>query len=171
MSGELIVLRLLHVVGGVVWVGGVCLMQFVLLPASAEAGPGAAPVMVAVPRQRLFRWLPWIAVVTMLAGLRLLWIASGGFTTNWFFTWAGHTYAVGGLLAIIGFTIAILVSRPSAMRAGQLVAQLATAADDATRGRLQGEIAAARGRASRFGGLSTLLLLGATVAMAVARYL
>lgn len=171
MSGELIFLRLLHVVGGVVWVGGVMLMHFVLLPASAEAGPGAGPVMAAIPRQRLFRWLPWIAVITMLAGLRLLWIASGGFQTNWFFTWSGHTYAAGGLLAILGFTVAMLVSRPSGMRAGQLIAQLASAGDDAERGRLQAEIAAARGRATRFGGLSTMLLLAATAAMAIARYL
>lgn len=171
MSGELIVLRLLHVVGGVVWVGGVCMMHFVLLPASAQAGPGAGPVMAAIPQQRLFRWMPWIAVVTMLAGVRLLAIASGGFTTAWFLTWPGHTYAVGALLAVLGFTIAMLVSRPSGMRAGELIAQLASAANDAERARLQAEIAAARGRATRFGGLSTMMLLTATVAMAIARYL
>ncbi|MEI2721664.1 MAG: hypothetical protein V9E87_16325 [Gemmatimonadales bacterium] len=171
MSGEMIVLRLLHVVCGVVWVGGVCMMHYVLLPATAQAGPGAGPVMAAIPQQRLFRLMPWIAVVSMLAGVRLLGIASGGFTKAWFLTWPGHTYAVGGLLAIVGFTVAMLVSRPSGMRAGQLIAQLASAADDGERSRLQAEIAAARGRATRFGGLSTMLLLTATVAMAIARYL
>lgn len=171
MSGEMIVLRLLHVVGGVVWVGGICMMHFVLLPATAQAGPGAGPVMAAIPRQRLFRWLPWIAVLTMLAGLRLLWIASGGFAKAWFLTWPGHTYAAGGLLAILGFTVAMLVSRPSGMRAGQLIAQLASAGDVAEQSRLHAEIAAARGRATRFGGLSTMLLLTATIAMAIARYL
>ena len=82
MSGEMIVLRLLHVVCGVVWVGGVCMMHYVLLPATAQAGPGAGPVMAAIPQQRLFRLMPWIAVVSMLAGVRLLGIASGGFTTE-----------------------------------------------------------------------------------------
>ena len=171
MSGELVVLRLLHVVGGVVWVGGVVLMHFVLLPSVAQAGPAAGPVMAAIPQQRLFRWLPAIAVITMLAGLRLLWVVSAGFAKAYFLTWAGHTYSVGALLAIVGFLIAMLVSRPSAMRAGQLMAQLAGVGDEAARAQLQAEVARLRGRAGRFGGLSTILLLTATAAMAIARYL
>jgi|CXWL01.1.fsa_nt_gi uncharacterized membrane protein len=171
MSGELIVLRLLHVVGGVVWVGGVALMHFVVLPSMAAAGPGAGTVMAAIPRQRLFRWLPRIAVISMLAGIRLLWVASAGFTNAWFQTWSGHTYGVGALLAIVGFLVGILLSRPSAMRAGHLMGQLAGAEGESARAALMAEIGALRGRAVRFGGLSTGLLLLATVAMAIARYL
>lgn len=171
MSGELIVLRLLHVVGGVVWVGGVVLMHFVLLPSVTQAGPAAGPVMAAIPQQRLFRWLPAIAVITMLAGLRLLWVTSAGFAKAYFLTWPGHTYSVGALLAIVGFMIAMLVGRPSAMRAGQLVGQMAGVSDEAERARLQAEVGRLRARAGRFGALSIVLLLTATAAMAVARYL
>jgi uncharacterized membrane protein len=171
MNGELIALRLLHIVGGVVWVGGVVLMHFVLLPATAQAGPAAGPVMAAIPQQRLFGWLPTIALVTILAGLRLLWIVSGGLTGGWFLTWPGHAYSVGAVLALAGFLVAMLVSRPSAMRVGQLTAQLAAAGSDQEQAALRAQIGVLRGRAARFGGLSTLLLLAATALMGVARYL
>ena len=37
--GEMIVLRLVHVLGGIIWVGSMTYMTFFLMPAIADAGP------------------------------------------------------------------------------------------------------------------------------------
>ena len=40
MSAEIIVLRLLHILGGVFWVGAITYATFFVMPSIAEAGPG-----------------------------------------------------------------------------------------------------------------------------------
>lgn len=108
MHTELLVLRIIHVVGAILWGGTAMFVAFFLMPAMGMAGPAGAPVMGALVKRRLFVIVPTVAVITMLAGLRLLWLASDGSGAAYFSSRPGMTYATGTVVSIVAFTILAL---------------------------------------------------------------
>ncbi|TAK73340.1 MAG: hypothetical protein EPO16_12790 [Dehalococcoidia bacterium] len=88
MSPELVVIRILHVLPGVVWVGGASVMAWVVEPQLRAAGPAVqAPAMRAIGKV-LPRVLSSAAGVTILMGLVLVARTPGYgfgdlFTTAW----------------------------------------------------------------------------------------
>lgn len=170
MSAELLVLRLLHVLGGIAWVGFASFNTWFLIPALGTAGPAGGAVLAGLQQRKLFTVLPIIALVTILSGLRLLMITSTGFSAEYFATRPGLAYAAGGVAGIAGFLIALLLTRPKMARAGALMAGRAAADADRQRA-IDAEVATLRAGAASSGLVSTLLLLVSAAAMAVARYL
>src|SRR5687767_4768281 len=114
MATELIVLRIIHILGGIFWLGSGLFTAFFLIPALGRLGPASAgPVMGALQQRRLFTILPVIAVLTILSGIRLLQIASAGFSAQYFDSRTGQTFLWSGVAAIIAFLLSVLVSRPA----------------------------------------------------------
>src|SRR5688572_13718538 len=73
MLTELLVLRIIHILGGIFWLGSGLFTAFFLTPALGRVGPAAVgPVMSALQQRRLFTILPIVAVLTILSGVRLL---------------------------------------------------------------------------------------------------
>ncbi|MBX3132864.1 MAG: hypothetical protein KF689_05705 [Gemmatimonadaceae bacterium] len=170
MSIELLVLRLVHVCGGIFWAGGGIYAALFITPALAKAGPAAGPILAEMQRRKLFTVLPLVAVATMLSGIRLMWIVSGGFSAHYFHTRMGHTYAAAGLASIVAFLVALAIARPAGLKAAGLAAQLpGMSEEDAARTRAQ------LGKLQRRAGLASAsaiwLLAFAAVGMSVARYL
>ena len=170
MQAELLVLRIIHVVGAVLWGGTAMFVAFFLMPAMGMAGSAGAPVMGALVKRRLFVIVPTVAVITMLAGLRLLWLISDGYTAAYFSGRMGMTYLLGTIASITGFTIFLTVSRPALGRMGALQQQMAQAAES-ERAALMAQMNAVRGRAGAAAKAIALLLIVATVTMAIARYM
>jgi uncharacterized membrane protein len=171
MSSELVVLRIVHVLGGIFWVGSGLFTTVFLAPALGQLGPaGAGPVMGALQQRRLFTILPVVAVLTILSGVRLLQIASGGFSPVYFDSRTGQTFLWSGVAAVIAFLLSLLVARPAMVRMGQLSASMATM-PEAERGARSAEIGRLRRRSGLASIAATVLLIGAAVGMAVARYL
>src|SRR5438309_6237972 len=54
VHAELVTLRLIHIVGGVFWVGSAMFTTFFLLPAVAKAGPSAGQVVLNLQKRRAF---------------------------------------------------------------------------------------------------------------------
>src|SRR6185295_3138314 len=75
----------------------------------------------------LFTVLPTVAVLTILTGLRLIWLDSGGFSSQYFATMTGRTFGSAGVAAILAFLLSLIVTRPKSERAGRLGASIATA--------------------------------------------
>jgi uncharacterized membrane protein len=158
---ELLVLRLVHILGGVWWVGAGLFSTFYLAPALKAAGPAAAgAVMGNMQKRHMFTVMPIVAVLTMLSGLRLIMIVSGG-NADWFRHRAGHTYSVAGSLAIIAFVLSLVVTRPAMVKAGKL----------AQGGGDPAAIATLQKRAAVTSMVAVVFLILAAAGMAVARYL
>ncbi len=170
MHAELLILRIVHVVGSVIWVGTAVFLSFFLIPAFGAAGPAGAPVMGALIKRRMFVIVPAIAVFTILAGLRLLWINSGGYSAAYFATRSGMTYATGAVVSIVGFGIFLTVNRPAIGRLGALQAQMAQLSE-AERGPLMAQVNALRQRTATASRVIAILLLVAAVTMAIGRYM
>jgi uncharacterized membrane protein len=168
---EILVLRLVHVLGGIFWVGSGVFSALFLTPALMALGPAAGQVMAELQRRRLFAVLPTVAVLTIASGLRLMWLTSGGFSRAYFATPMGAAFAAGGAAAVAAFLLSLMVARPAHLRSAALAAKLAGAPDDAARTALTSEIGALQRRSAAVGTLVPWLLVGSAAAMAVARYL
>ena len=161
MAAELLVLRLIHILGGVYWVGAGLFSTFYLAPALKAAGPAAAgAVMSHMQKRHMFTVMPVVAVLTMLSGARLMMIVSAG-DGDWFRHRAGHTYSVAAALAIIAFVMSLVVTRPAMVKAGKLAH---SGGDGAT-------IAALQRRAATATMIAVVFLILAVAGMAIARYL
>jgi hypothetical protein len=170
MDVLVLLLRLVHVTVGVLWVGFAVFVPAYLGPAIQEAGPDGGKVMAALQRRGLMTALPVLAVLTLASGVWLYWSLSGGFAAAYLRTAAGHAYGIGGVIAIAGFAVGISVLRPSMLRVLSIMAAVPGAAA-ADRERLLGEAQRYRARGAAAGRVVAVLLLTATAAMAVARYL
>ena len=170
MEAELIMLRLIHVLGGIFWVGSGLFTAIYLVPSLAEAGPAAAQVMGALQRRRLFIVLPTVALFTVLSGIRLMQLTSDGFSAAYFNSGSGRVFAWGGTFAIIAFVFGMTVARPAGIRLGRISAQ--PPAEDALEQRRRLDERDRLQRIVRISGMvNVVLLLAAAVAMAIARYL
>lgn len=171
MLAETIVLRLIHVLGGIFWVGAMAYNTFFLVPAFAAAGPQATGGITKVLRERhLFTVLPTVAILVMLSGVRLMQLTSSNFAAEWFRSPSGLTYTIGGVAAILGFLVGMFVGRPAMMRMSAMLAERATAPAD-RHAALDATIGALRARTSVANGVVSVLLTGSAATMAVARYL
>jgi len=169
MHIELLILRLVHVLGGIAWVGFAAYNTFYLVPTLTEMGPAAGAVTAGLQKRKLFTVLPIIAVVTMLAGIRLMMLVAAGSNGTWFTSATGRAISFGAAASIAGFALGLAVARPAMMRSAALMAERASASADRQR-EIDGEVTKLRARGGWSAKWSTYLLLAAAAAMAVARY-
>jgi uncharacterized membrane protein len=171
MPTELLVLRLVHILGGIFWLGSGLFTTFFLIPALGRVGPSAVgPVMGALQQRKFFTVLPIVALLTILSGLRLFQIVSAGFAPAYMGSRTGQTFLWSGIAAVAAFLLSLLVARPAMLRAGQLGASMASLPDEQRPGRVA-ELEKLRRRSGLASISATVLLISAAAGMAVARYM
>jgi uncharacterized membrane protein len=171
MKAEFLTLRVIHILGGIFWVGSMLYTAFFLVPAIRSSPTVAGPVMAGLQKRRLFTILPVVALLTIFSGIRLLWIASAGFDDSYLSTSMGRAFSVGAGAAIVAFLLSVLVSRPGFLKVGKLGVSLAAAPDEATRQPLMAEMQRINKRVATANAIVAGLLLLTAVTMATARYL
>ncbi|HEY9382180.1 MAG TPA: hypothetical protein VIP80_01585 [Gemmatimonadales bacterium] len=167
----LILLRLIHIAGGVFWAGTMLFAAVFLEPSVREAGPDGAKVMLGLMRRKYMVVMPIVAALTILAGVGLLEQVSGGFHPDWMSSPTGITLSLGAAIAILAFLIGIFFVRPAAMRLAVLMPQMMQSPEGQAREVLMAEAQGLRTRLRRGGRVVAALLGVTTIAMAVARYL
>jgi uncharacterized membrane protein len=164
------VLRLVHILGGVFWVGSVMFATFLLAPTLQAVGPGAGPVMNQLVKVRKMPLIMMMSsMVTIVAGVWLLIIDSAGQPGVWMRSGTGMTFGIGGVLAILGFVIGMAVNAPASKRLAAIGSAAAARGGPPT-AEEQAEIRRVQGRMSAASKIVTVLLVLATGAMAIARY-
>jgi hypothetical protein len=165
-----LVLRFVHIVGGVFWVGAVFLMVGFVFPTVRETGPAGGRFMQELmQKRRLSVFMNSAAGLTMLSGFimygRLLSATDGA----WGQTRAAMVFGIGGLATIIAAIIGGAVVGRGGQRLGKLGAAIQMSGgppspeQTAEMSRLQARM----GKAMRV--VAGLLLIAVT-AMATARY-
>jgi uncharacterized membrane protein len=159
----LFLLRAIHVVGGVLWVGGVVLVAMFLLPAARELGPAAQPVMQFIMgRRKVSVYLMVLGILTTLAGLLLMMRNIRQTDGTWAHSPMGIGISIGATAAILALIIGMTVSAPAAKRLGPPKPGAPPLTDD-QRATLMKRLA--------LGGRLTLILLSiSALFMATARY-
>jgi uncharacterized membrane protein len=170
MNALLVTLRLVHIAGGVLWVGFGVFMALILGPALDRMGPDGGKVMQAIGSKLHTTIMPLVAVLTLVSGFWLFWIVSGGFSPAYVHSRTGITFALGGVAALSAFLIGLILIKP-AMTKAMLLSQSLAAAPADRHAAIAAEAKRSRDRAIRVGKVATTLLVLATLCMAVARYL
>ncbi len=154
----LLLMRLLHILSGIFWVGTMMFNTAFLMPAFKDAGPDGAKVGAALAKRRFMVVMPIAALVTILSGFWLFWRVSGGFQETFMQSHMAKALSFGAACAIVALIIGFVVVRPAMMQA------MALAQSDPQRAQVL------RVRADVVGRVVTALIVLAAAAMAVARY-
>jgi uncharacterized membrane protein len=165
----MLILRFLHIVSGVFWVGGSLFAARFVMPALKAAGHAAGPVLAELGKRRIPVAMMGAALVNVASGIWLMVIDSGGAPGVWMRSGMGRTIGIGGGLAILAVILGMAFVMPANIRLARISAAAQkrggppTAEEALQLERLQA-------RSSLTAGIATALLLLATTAMAVARY-
>ena len=168
----MIVLRLLHIVAGVLWVGSSFLFVGFIGPSAAEVGPSAGPLLHAVVKKRkVAKAITGLSTVTVLAGW-VMWFRNldqFGSIGDWLGTNFGLVLTVGGVIA----TVAAI---EGSLGVGRNVERLVDLSDEVAASggppspEQQSQIQRIGAEIEKFGKIDLVLLLLAVAAMATARY-
>ncbi len=105
MNVTILVLRIIHITFGVFWAGSAMLAASFIEPTVRKAGPEGGKFMLGLARAGFARAMLGAGVITVLAGLSLYWIASGGLRLAWITSAQGLTLGLGGLSALVGLGV------------------------------------------------------------------
>jgi len=159
-------LRIVHILAGIFWVGGTLIMAFFVGPtvgATGEAGQKFVGHL--VNNLRFSSRMAAAAGLTILAGFILYWIDSAGFTSAWMSSGAGRGFGIGAAFALIGFVFGLLVARTTRAMA-KLGAQIQGRPSPEQMMQLEG----LRKQQATYSNITAVLLILATIFMAIARY-
>ena len=159
-------LRIVHIVGGIFWVGGTLILTFFIGPTIGAIGEsGQTFVGHLMNNLKFSNRMSAAAGSTILAGFILYWIDSQGFTSAWMNSGAGRGFGIGAAFALIGFVFGIMTGRSTKAMA-QLGAQLQGKPSPDQLTQMQ-EI---RRRQATYSTLAAVTLVLASIFMAIARY-
>ncbi|MBA2314012.1 MAG: hypothetical protein H0V87_01385 [Chloroflexi bacterium] len=170
MDLVLIVLRLIHIVSGVLWVGGAFLVFRFVEPAIKDLGPQGEPFMSRVG-PRLPPYFITVSGLTVLAGTALFWIDSGGDPIGWITRDAtGLAFGIGGIAAWIAFLLGPIAFKPIFEEMEAAAAAMKSAGGPPTQ-EMVARMEAVQERLARVNVVDLVMLGIAVVTMAIARYL
>ncbi len=126
MDIYMIILRLVHILAGVFWVGGIVIFAGFVQPAAQAAGADSQKFM-----QKLFAGpLPLALTIApplnVLAGLIMYWRDSAGLSLVWIASGSGRVFTLGALLALAGFVAGFFVARPAQLGLAALGKEIQT---------------------------------------------
>lgn len=165
----MVVLRFVHIVLGVLWVGGVFALSVIVIPGMQQLGLPLDPLTKTLNHRKFSQIMMAFGGLTVLAGLTMMYILGHG-NEGFFQSHFGRTLSLGGLCAILALVIGGSVARPALAKIGKLQADLAAnppKGDDPRKA----QIAALQQRIVFFSKLVVILLLVAVTCMAIARYI
>ena len=167
-------LRLVHILAGIFWVGATLVLAAFILPAARAVGPAAGQFMSQLMlRQRLQFWINVTMTLAILAGFALYGldsrISGGGFGRSA----TGMTLGLGALLAIAAAGVGGAMAQPTARKLSDIAQRM----QDALRGggappaALVAEAQPLQQKMQRALTIMSVLLVLSATAMAIARYM
>lgn len=165
----IILLRITHILCGVLWVGAAFFNLMFLQPSVRATGAeGAALNRYLVQKTRMTSYVYAVATLTFLAGLALFYILSG-FRVSFFTSGYGIVLTIGSLAGIISWIMVVVVVRGIFGQMGEIGSAIQTQGGKPTPEQA-GQMGKLVARLSAFGNYTLVLMLIAVVSMAAARY-
>ena len=167
MDVFVVVLRVIHIVAGVLWAGAAFFNVLLLEPAINTSGAEGQKTMGALQRLGMVMILTVAGALTILSGLLLYGRDSAGFQMSWIASPQGIVFTIGALAGIIGGALGGSMTGGGARRLGELGAAVAQAGGKPT-AEQAAQMTALQQRIHLGGQLNAALLLIAVMAMAIA---
>jgi uncharacterized membrane protein len=159
-------LRIIHILGGVFWVGGALTMFVFVGPtvgATAESGQKFLEHL--MNNRKFSNRIAAAAGLSILAGFILYWIDSDGFTSAWMSSGAGRGFGIGAAFALVGFVFGIIVGRVN-----KAMAQLGAQFQGKPSAEQTAQMQRLRKQQATYSNISAAGLILAVIFMALARY-
>lgn len=126
MGTLVLVLRLVHIVGGVFWAGTAFFLAGFLGPSVAATAPDGSKVMGhLLARTRFNTAIGLAATLTAVSGVILFVIVSGNLQMAWITTAAGLALSIGAVAGLLGFFHGMTAILPTSLRTASLVREIA----------------------------------------------
>lgn len=166
----LLILRITHILAGVLWAGAAVFYLFFVKPSVKSIGPAGPQFMQSlVQRRRYPLFMMSTSLLTVLAGGILFLYASGGLNLAWIKTGPVIGFTIGSLAALVAFLVGSLGIGPTSGRMGAVGQQVAAAGGPPSPEQL-GILQTLEKRLSRFETFDFVMLVIALLTMATARY-
>jgi uncharacterized membrane protein len=163
-----ILLRLVHILGGIFWVGAMILLAAFLLPTARATGPdGGRFIRYLMQQRRLPLYLGVAALLTVLSGVALYAHMAAATHGAWAGSPPGIAYGVGGVAALLGAVIGGSIGSSAGRRmlaVGEAIGAGKPSPEQ------QAELSRLQNRMALGARLAAGLLVLAAAAMAVGRY-
>lgn len=162
----MIVLRIVHLLAGIFWVGAAMFIFFFLEPAASKSGPAGGQVMGALAGSKMPLAMMSSSFLAVLSGILMYWRNYGGINTA---SGTGLAFTIGGTAGLIAFLEGLVIHMPLQIKMKKLGEQIRAGGGAPS----QDQMAEAQGlqaklkHAARW---TVILLVITVVAMAVARY-
>jgi uncharacterized membrane protein len=169
MSWLTVVLRVLHIGGGVFWAGATFTFASFVEPTATAAGPEGGRFIQRLAGSGYSPVMTIAGLLTVVAGSWLLSIDSGGFQSAFMGSGLGVMLSVGGLCGVLAAVVGLGVQGRNAAR----LQAVAKAMQGQAGGPAPEQLAQAQllqGKLRNGGRLAAVLLGIAVICMAVARY-
>ena len=161
-----IVLRFLHVFGGAFWFGASMMVGFYISPTVVATGEVGQKFMGSlVLKARIHTVIAAAGGTTILAGLGLYLIDSGGGSSAWARSGPGIVFGIGGFFGLIGFIYGIMIGKNL-----KILAETGSQIQGKPTPEQMGKIQAAQKQLKVVGPVSSFALIIAMACMSVARY-
>ena len=168
----MIVLRLLHIVAGVLWVGSAFIFVGFIGPSAAEVAPSAGPLLhAAVKKRKVAKVITGLSLVTVVAGW-IMWFRD----LNQFGSLGNWLSSSFGLVITIGAVLATIASVEGSIGVGRNLERMVDLGDEVAASggppsaEQQSQMHRLGGEVEKWGRIDLVLLLLAVAAMATARY-
>ena len=171
MAMVVILLRAVHILGGIFWTGAAMLLYWFVMPSAAATRPDSARFMQHLTgSSRLTAWMTISSIASVVAGIALFAPISGSFEPGWMHSTRGIVLSVGALLGLGAALEGQFLTGPTARKLGVLAQQVSAsnAGPTAEQTRAMGELQA---KLARTGTRGAWLLGFAAALMAAARYI
>jgi hypothetical protein len=121
----LFILRIVHIISGVLWVGSAVSYFFFVEPTVKGLGTSGPKFMRDfIERRHYPLYMNIVSALTIVAGVLLYWNTSGGLQLVWIKTGTGLGFTIGSLVALVVYLIGFFMIRPRAERLGALGKQI-----------------------------------------------
>ena len=162
-----VVLRIVHIVCGVLWVGGAALFFFYIEPTMNKLGPDAEKfVDEMINRRKAPIYFVTLSTLTVLAGVILYWRDFGGISTSAF----GLALGLGGSAGLVAWLGGNLLIPQTLHKLGAIAGEM-KAAGGPPSNELAARMHATQQRLRLVGAIDLVLLVLSVALMASARYL
>ena len=160
-------LRIVHIVAGVFWVGGTLIMTFFVAPtigAIGEAGPKFIGHL--MNNLKFSQRMSAAAGLTAVAGVLLYWHDSSGFTSAWMHSGAGAGFGIGAVFGVVGFVYGLMVGRVT-----KSMAQLGGQFQGKPTPEQMTEMQALQAKQGTYSKIAAAALILSLIFMSIARYM
>ena len=163
-----IILRLVHILAGVLWAGWAFVSVAFIEPATRAAGPEGGKFMQALTgKTKLLQTMLAAPLLVIITGVLMYWQESGGLSSSWLVSPPGLALTISSLAGILAFVLGLAINRPAAERLAGLSRAMQSAGGPPSSEQMA-ELRAQQRRLSMGGLYGALLLAIAVIGMALA---